>query len=49
LFLLFYIKKSSFKETEREGNLAMPIFEYMKDFTALAMVFTAAYLWMLIM
>jgi len=27
----------------------MEVFEYVKDFTALAILFTAAYLWMMIM
>ena len=29
-------------------NKAMEVFEYVKDFTALAILFTAAYLWMMI-
>jgi len=30
-------------------NKAMEVFEYVKDFTALAILFSAAYLWMMIM
>ena len=28
---------------------AMDVFEYVKDFTALAILFTAAYLWMMVL
>jgi hypothetical protein len=33
---------------EAGRNKAMEIFEYIKDFTALAILFSAAYVWMMI-